>query len=58
MLDGFVGGLFVAFILSLFSVDEMILEVLKPFITTITLTKSHYYILFGLIGLVGGLFRR
>jgi hypothetical protein len=54
MLEGFVGGLIVAFILSLFCVDEMIIEVLQPFVKTVTLTGSHYYIMFGLIGLIGG----
>lgn len=58
MLGGFIGGLIVAFILSLFGVNVMILEVAQPFMKAVTLTNSHYYILFGLIGLIGGAFSR
>lgn len=58
MLGGFIGGLFVAWVLSLFGVNTIILEVTQPFIKTIILTNSHYYILFGLIGLIGGAFSK
>lgn len=57
MLDGFVGGLIVAWILSLFDVDSMVLEVCQSF-TDIQLTTSYYYIGFALIGLIGGAFKR
>lgn len=57
MLGGFISGLFVAWFLSLFNVDTMVLEVLQPF-TDITLTSSYYYIGFALIGLIGGAFRK
>ena len=30
----------------------------QPFVETVYLTNSHYYILFGLIGLVGGTFSK
>lgn len=56
MLGGFIGGLIVAWILSLFGVDAMILEVVQPFVETVKLTNSHYYVAFGLIGLIGGAF--
>ena len=56
ILDGFVGGLFVAWILSWFDVDVMLLEVIQPFIE-VQLTTSHYYILIAMIGLIGGAFR-
>ena len=56
MLGGFISGLIVAWILSLFGVNGIILEIAQPFIKTIHLTNSHYYILFGLIGLIGGAF--
>lgn len=52
---GFVGGLIVAWILSLFKINIMFLEVLQPF-TSIDLANSHYYVLFGMIGLIGGAF--
>lgn len=55
ILDGFVGGLFVAWILTWFDVDLMVLEVIQPFID-IQLTTSHYYILIAMIGLIGGAF--
>lgn len=55
ILDGFVGGLFVAWILTWFDVDLMLLEVIQPFVN-IELTTSHYYILIAMIGLVGGAF--
>lgn len=56
MLDGFIYGLIVAFILSLFGIDDMILEVIQPFLPNIHLTTSHYYILFGVIGLIAKAF--
>ena len=55
ILDGFVGGLFAAWILTWFDVDLMVLEAIQPFID-IQLTTSHYYILIAMIGLVGGAF--
>lgn len=57
MLGGFIGGLIVAWFLSLFKVDTMILDVFQPF-TEITLTSSYYYIGFALIGMIGGAFKR
>lgn len=58
MLDGFIGGLIVALILSLFNVNDMIIEVLQPYVRHVVLTNSHYYVLFGLIGLIGGAFSK
>lgn len=58
MLEGFIVGLFSAWVLSLFGVDSMLLEVIQSFNKTITFTSSHYYILFGLIGLIGGAFTK
>jgi hypothetical protein len=55
VLEGFVGGLIVAWILTGFEVDLMLLEVIQPFLD-IQLTESHYYILMAMIGLVGGAF--
>lgn len=55
ILDGFVEGLIVAWILTWFDVDLMVLEVIQPFIN-VRLTTSHYYILIATIGLIGGAF--
>jgi hypothetical protein len=57
MLGGFVGGLIVAWILSLFGVDSMIITSAKE-ICNITMSISTYYISFALIGLIGGAFHR
>lgn len=53
MLGGFISGLIVGWILSLFGVDHMLIDVIQPF-TDIILTSSHYYIFFALIGTLGG----
>lgn len=55
MLNGFIEGLFVAWFLSIFDVDEIILEVMSSICTSIDFTKSHYYVLFGIFGAIGGL---
>lgn len=57
VVDGFVVGLIVAWILSLFNVNSMVLEVCQSF-TDIQLTISYYYIGFALIGLIGGLLKK
>lgn len=57
MLEGFVGGLIVAWILSLFYIDIMVLEVCQAFTDT-QLTTIYYYIGFALIGLIGGAFKK
>lgn len=57
MLSGFVGGIFTAWVLSWFNVDNMIADF---FLTTcnFVVTPSIYYIGFGIVGLLGGAFRR
>lgn len=54
MFEGLVGGLVIAWLLSCFNVDSMVLEVLQPHISVV-LTQSHYYIGFAILGLIGGL---
>ena len=56
MLDGIIGGLIVAWVLSLFGVDEICINVLQPFIRGITLTTDHFYFAFGIIGLIAWIF--
>lgn len=51
MILGFIGGLIIAWILTSFNIDKMILEVFQPF-TQIELTTSFYYIGFGFLGLL------
>lgn len=58
MLGGFVGGLLVAWILSWFGVDHMMITAIQPFIKGVTLTWAHYYLAFAVVGLVGELLRR
>jgi len=58
MLGGFVAGLITAWILSLFGVNTIIIEVMQQLVKNIILTNSHYYIIFGLIGLIGGAFNK
>jgi len=58
MLVGFIGGLIVAWVLSLFSVDVLIIDALQPFVRDVTLNTAMYYVAFGLIGLIGGAFKK
>lgn len=55
MLGGIIDGLLTAWILSLFGVDDICIDVLQPFIKNIELTTNHYYFVFGAIGCIGGL---
>lgn len=57
MLGGFVAGLVTAWILALFGVDKMIIDSLYE-IFDISISVSVYYIGFGLIGLIGGAFKK
>lgn len=58
MLRGLILGLFAAWVLSLFGINTVILEAIQLFCTSVILTDNRYYILFGMIGMVGGLFNR
>ena len=57
MLEGFVSGLIVAWVLSLFQVDNMVIRSVAE-VFKIGISVSSYYIGFGLLGLIGGAFRR
>lgn len=57
MLGGFIGGLIVAWILNLFGVGSMIIEVVQPHVETV-LTNNHYFVGMGLVGMLSGLFVR
>lgn len=58
MIEGVLTSLFIAWILSLFSVDKMLIECIQPFINNVILTSSHYYLLFAIVGLIGGVIDR
>lgn len=53
MLEGLVSGIALAWILSLFGVDAMFIEVFQPYYST-ALTSAHFYVLFALVGIIGG----
>lgn len=53
MLGGFCSGLIVAWILSFFGVNEIMIEIIQPLVKEIILTDAHYYLFFALIGLIG-----
>ena len=57
MLNGFVEGLIVAWFLSLFNVDNIIINSAKE-VLNITISNSTYYMLFALIGLISAIFWR
>ena len=54
MIEGIIYGLIGAWFLSLFGVDNIFVEALQPFIN-FTLTTSHYYFVFGFVGMVYGI---
>lgn len=54
MIGGILYGLLCGWILALFHVDDICIEVLQPFIPFI-LTTAHYYFVFGICGLIYGI---
>lgn len=55
MLSGIVNGLIVAWILVQFGVDDICINIMQPFVDKCTLTTNHFYFVFGLIGMIGGI---
>lgn len=51
MIVGILYGLLCGWILTLFHVDDICIEVLQPFIPFI-ITTAHYYFVFGICGLI------
>ncbi|ELC8442194.1 hypothetical protein QYB59_001215 [Clostridium perfringens] len=51
MLSGLLGGLFVAWILSLFDFDKMVINSIYE-VFDIEISKDLYYVIFALIGLI------
>lgn len=54
MIEGIIYGLIWAWLLSLFGVDNIFAEALQPFVN-FTLTTSHYYFVFGFVGMIYGI---
>jgi cell division protein FtsX len=55
MIGGFIGGFIIAWILTFFHVDSILITAIQPFVHGIVLNSADYYVAFGLIGLIGGL---
>jgi len=51
LLEGIIDGLWVAFILTAFDVNELVIEAFQPMVE-FTLTDSHYYIGFAILGII------
>ena len=51
MICGILYGLLCGWILALFNVDNICIEVLQP-IVPFVLTTAHYYFVFGVVGLI------
>lgn len=58
MINGLVGGLFAAWILTGFDVHDILIEAIQPMFPMIEITKNHYYLVFAVVGMVGGLFNK
>jgi hypothetical protein len=54
MIGGILYGLLCGWILALFNVDNICIEVLQPIIPFV-LTTAHYYFVFGLVGMIYGI---
>lgn len=57
MLSGFIYGMLVAWVLSWFEVDQMIINFCKE-VLKLTISESTYYVVSGLIGLVFAIFSK
>ena len=47
-------GLLMGWVLTLFGADNALINVLQPFLPQIELTIQHYYVAFGILGLILG----
>ena len=56
MIYSIVDALLVAWILSLFGIDDIFVDAAQTFVT-FTVTVNHYYLLFGMFGAFEGLIR-
>lgn len=56
MLEGLIGGLIIAWILTLFNFDMVCMTALKELIN-VSISKSTYYFMFAMVGLITGALR-
>lgn len=56
MLEGLIGGLIIAWVLTLFNFDMVCMTALKELIN-VSISKSTYYFMFAMIGLITGALR-
>lgn len=56
MLTGFLAGLLVAWVLSWFGVNHMLISCIQPFVHGVVLNDTYYYLVFAIIGVLGGAF--
>ena len=54
LIEGIIYGLIGAWFLSLFGIDNIFVEALQPFVN-FTVTTSHYYFIFGFVGMIYGI---
>ncbi len=57
MIGGLIGGLIVAWLLSIFGVDNFIIQGLNE-LTGSTISNAGYYTIFAIIGTIGGAIKR
>ena len=55
ILFSILGGVLAAWILSLFGADVIIINVFQSLLPQVELTGQHYYVAFGLLGLILGI---
>ena len=55
ILFSILGGLFIAWVLSWFGAHIAVINVFQPLLPQMTLTSQHYYVAFGLLGLILGI---
>lgn len=56
MFSGILGGLFIAWILSIFNFDSMFIRAVYE-IFSLNISTDVYYVIFALIGLIGGIIK-
>lgn len=56
MLGGLLGGLLIAWLLSIFNFDNMFINAIYELLG-LNVSVDVYYVIFGLIGLIGGIIK-
>jgi len=55
ILFSIIGGLLAGWVLSIFGADVALINVFQPLFSQVELTSQHYYVAFGLLGLILGI---